>query len=496
MEDTLLEATPNYDPLVAASWDEAAMRQRHALIVEGRGLATGVLRQMLQEQGYRVSVCTSIVDVIAMAREGLTPDIAFVSLARTPNTSTAGLGQLRKLSCLLPVVAVSSSTEAREIIAAIRSGASDALLEPVDSSELSALLQRHVNRPVMDSAHPYQQIPVSANSSLVFCSYRMQKIAAQAALVAKFDLPVLIMGESGTGKEVIAQYIHRMSNCAGRTFLKVNCAAMPSDLLESELLGYEQGAFTGAMKSKPGKFELCDNGTIFLDEIGEMPAGLQAKLLQVLQDGTFSRLGGRTTVKVNARVIAATNVDIKSAITQRRFREDLYYRLNGYSLLIPPLRERREEIPFLLSHFIKTLSAKYARVPVSVSDALVAACTNSPWPGNVRELENFVKRFLVLGDEGMMLEELAACAGPSTSRTNEFATTGLPEAGLKHMVKSLKGEAEAEAISQALFRNGGRHKQTAAELKISYKALLYKIRQYRIEESRDRGLATASAETA
>ena len=221
---------------------------------------------------------------------------------------------------------------------------------------------------------------------------------------------------------------------------------MPADLLESELFGYEPGAFTGAIKSKPGKFEICNNGTIFLDEIGEMPAVLQAKLLQVLQDGSFSRLGSRSSVKVDVRVIAATNIDIKAAIAQKTFREDLYYRLNGFTLKMPPLRERIEEIPILARHFMRKVAAKYERDPLPISPALMQALNSYSWPGNLRELENTIKRYLILADEQAIIDELT----PRPSA--ESPAPGGEDAGgngsLKHLVRNLKGGAESAAIAQ------------------------------------------------
>src|SRR5690349_23079454 len=204
----------------------------------------------------------------------------------------------------------------------------------------------------------------------------------------------------------MARLIHKLSPRAHRTFLKVNCAAVPADLLESELFGYEAGAFTGATHAKPGKFELCNKGTILLDEIGEMPPTLQAKLLHVLQDQQFSRLGSRSVVKVDVRILAATNINIHEALANKRLREDLYYRLNAFTLHIPPLRERKEEIPILLKHFMTRLSEQYARSPLPFTPDLMQACLNHSWPGNLRELGNFVKRYLVLGDEKLAIHEL------------------------------------------------------------------------------------------
>jgi transcriptional regulator with PAS, ATPase and Fis domain len=324
----------------------------------------------------------------------------------------------------------------------------------------------------------------------------MKKIRSQAALVANVDIPVLLLGESGTGKEVLARLIHKLSPRAHRTFLKVNCAAVPADLLESELFGYEVGAFTGATHAKPGKFELCNKGTILLDEIGEMPPGLQAKLLHVLQDQTFSRLGSRTMVKVDVRILAATNINIPEALANKRLREDLYYRLNAFTMSLPPLRDRKEEIPILLKHFMSRMSESYARPPLPLSPPLMEACLRHSWPGNLRELSNFIKRYLVLGDATLAASELQprSDGGAGQHVDGRSATTG-PDSGggLKSLSRTAKDEAEAEAIARALEETNWNRKQAAALLKISYKALLYKIRQYGIAQSRSTHKLSAGA---
>jgi transcriptional regulator with PAS, ATPase and Fis domain len=286
---------------------------------------------------------------------------------------------------------------------------------------------------------------------------------------------------------------------AHRTFLKVNCAAVPADLLESELFGYEAGAFTGATHPKPGKFELCNKGTILLDEIGEMPPLLQAKLLHVLQDQQFSRLGSRSVIKVDVRILAATNIDIPEALATKRLREDLYYRLNAFTMSLPPLRERKEEIPILLKHFMARMSELYARAPLPLSPAMLDACLKHPWPVNLRELSNFVKRYLVLGDELLAVAELQ----PRPDGGNGVRSDGAGKAavasaesgagGLKSLARNAKDEAEAEAISRALEETNWNRKQAAVLLKISYKALLYKIRQYGIAQSRSTHRLSAGA---
>ena len=256
---------------------------------------------------------------------------------------------------------------------------------------------------------------------------------------------------------------------------------MPADLLESELFGYEPGAFTGATRSKPGKFELCNKGTILLDEIGEMPPSLQAKLLHVLQDQTFSRLGGRSVISVDVRILAATNIDVHAALQSKKLREDLYYRLNAFTITLPPLRDRKDEIPILLKHFMTRIAERYARPALPYSLTMLEACMKYNWPGNVRELENFVKRYLILADEAVVIRELESRNGNGVADTNGKPVASAATGGLKGLVRSLKDEAEAEAITKMLEQTNWNRKEAARLLNISYKALLYKTRQYGIE---------------
>jgi two-component system, NtrC family, response regulator AtoC len=319
----------------------------------------------------------------------------------------------------------------------------------------------------------------------------MARVRTHVERVAAVDVPVLLHGESGVGKEVFARLIHRSSPRVHRTFLKVNCAALPPDLLESELFGYEAGAFTGAVKSKPGKFELCNKGTILLDEIGEIPPPLQAKLLQVLQDRQFSRLGGRSLVSVDVRILAATNVNIQQALATKKLRSDLYYRLSAFVILIPPLRERRDEIPHLLNHFMEKFAVQMGRVPKRLSPHEIDVCLRYSWPGNVRELENFVKRYLILDDEEASIAELTRDFGYDNGSFHELPS--LPRldspTDLKGMVRRLKEGAERQAIVLALERAKGNRKEAARSLNISTKALIYKMRQYGIS---DNGSTTVS----
>jgi two-component system, NtrC family, response regulator AtoC len=311
----------------------------------------------------------------------------------------------------------------------------------------------------------------------------MRGILSTVKTIAPTGVSVLITGETGVGKEIVAQLIHKHSARACRPMLKINCAALPNDLLESELFGYESGAFTGAVKAKPGKFDLCHQGTVLLDEIGEMSRPMQAKLLHVLQDGEFTRLGARSNTKVDVRVIAATNIDMERCIADRSFREDLYYRLNTFMLHIPPLRERRQEIPYLLHEMSQRMAAAYQVPPLVMSTRLIAASLQYNWGGNLRELGNFMKRFLILRDEAAAVVELESKIMSQTMAIATSATDGIsesPPAGLKGMVRSTKITTETQLIRETLERNGWNRRVTADQLKISYKALLYKIREYEL----------------
>ncbi len=322
----------------------------------------------------------------------------------------------------VPVLILATTAEMADYEVFARLGAAGVVLKPFVDDALEVAIAKHLLVQKKRPTSP-QEIKLENGHSFVRSSRRMREVEAQAKLVARSDIPVLILGESGTGKEIIAMYTHQMSRRAGKMFLKVNCAAMPADLLESELFGYEQGAFTGAVKSKPGKFEICDGGTIFLDEIGEMPATLQAKLLHVLQDGTFSRLGGRGPTRTDVRVIAATNVNMKEAMARKTFREDLYYRLNGLSLNLPPLRERLDEIPALANYFMRKGAEKYELEPLPLSPNLLSALAQYNWPGNLRELENVINRYLILKDESAVIAELDMARGaPSALRTEPAHT--------------------------------------------------------------------------
>jgi len=441
------------------------------------------IRTLLEVDNYKVETASTGEEAIELVQKGLRPDLVLLDLLMPGIDGLQTLEELRKLQPGLKVVMLSCVSDTRKVVQAIRLGAHDYLTKPFQKAELNRLIDQCLE--TNQQNYPGEVEELADDVFFVAASPVMRKLRSQAALVAVVDIPVLMLGESGTGKEVMARLIHKLSPRAHRTFLKVNCAAVPADLLESELFGYEPGAFTGATHSKPGKFELCNKGTILLDEIGEMPPSLQAKLLHVLQDQQFSRLGGRSVIKVDVRILAATNINIPEALANKRLREDLYYRLNAFTLQIPPLRERKEEIPILLKHFMSRMSEQYARAPLPFTPELMQACLSYSWPGNLRELNNFIKRYLVLGDEKLAIHELhphGSDAGASQSDP-ALRNSGDAPGGLKSLSRTAKDGAEAEAIARALEETNWNRKQAAAMLQISYKALLYKIRQYGIAQT-------------
>src|SRR6202453_2096435 len=452
------------------------------------------IKTLLEVDDYKVETASTGEEALERVQKGLRPDLVLLDLLMPGIDGLETLEQLRKLQPGVKVVMLSCVSDTRKVVQAIRLGAHDYLTKPFQKSELDTVVDQCLG--TNQQNYPGEVEEVGDEVFFVAASPVMRKLRSQAALVANVDIPVLMLGESGTGKEVMAKLIHKLSPRAHRTFLKVNCAAVPADLLESELFGYEAGAFTGANHAKPGKFELCNKGTILLDEIGEMPPLLQAKLLHVLQDQTFSRLGSRTMIKVDVRILAATNINIPEALANKRLREDLYYRLNAFTMSLPPLRERKEEVPILLKHFMSRMSESYARPPLPLSPPLMEACLKHSWPGNLRELSNFIKRYLVLGDATLAASELQprSDGGAGQHVDGRSAAAGVDSSGgLKSLSRNAKDEAEAEAIARALEETNWNRKQAAALLKISYKALLYKIRQYGIAQSRSTHKLSAGA---
>ena len=323
------------------------------------------------------------------------------------------------------------------------------------------------------------------NRFFIAASPTMMRLYRDIRVLAPVDIPVLILGESGVGKEIVAMLLHKYHANAEKKLLNINCAALPNELLESELFGYEAGAFTGATKSKPGMFELANKGTLLLDEIGEMSPRMQAKLLHVLQDGSFSRLGALSSSRADVRILAATNINMQDAILEKRFRQDLYYRLNTLTIVVPPLRERREEIPLLMEQMFRRGAVDLGR-PLISSSRIVEVAQEYHWPGNLRELRNFVTRTLILQDEEAAYNDLCAKIRPRSTPPVKDTLAEVPinrapiPIGMKNAVTEVKNEVEIRMLLDALSASGWNRRKAAASLNISYRALLYKIQQHRL----------------
>src|SRR5271170_7904505 len=467
------------------------------LVVDDEPSIRKYLQTLLEVDGFDVSTVSSGKDALRIVGQGERPDYIILDVLMPEMDGLETLRQLMQVDRSLNVLMLSCSNETNTVVEAIRLGALDYLTKPFEKPELDAAFlkcrQKKELRSENKSLREYCEA-LTEDLSFLAASPQMVRIRQQILQIAPVDVPVFICGESGVGKEVVARMIHLRSKRRNQAFVKVNCAALPGELLESELFGYEQGAFTGAVRAKPGKFELANRGTIFLDEIAEMSTHLQAKLLHVLQDGQFSRLGARATVNVDVRVLAATNMDVKDAMRSGRFREDLYYRLNVLSIHVPPLRERTTEIPLLFRHFLAKYSEKYAKPAPDPSKHLLEAALRYPWPGNLRELENFVKRYVILEDDEGSFRELLEMTGQQHRTAPREDPQPPKEQGLKALVRGLKDEAEMEAIADALEKTNWCRKDAAKMLGISYKALLYKMRQFNLDSGR--GSRSAAAKEA
>jgi two-component system response regulator AtoC len=458
------------------------------LVVDDEPSIRKYLHTLLEVDGFEVSTVSAGKEALECISRGERPDFIILDVLMPEMDGLETLQALLKLNQNLNIIMLSCSNEVGTVVEAIRLGAHDYLTKPFEKPELDAALLKCRKKKQLSAENlalrEYCE-QLTEDLSFLAASPQMLKIRQQILQIAPVDVPVFISGESGVGKEVVARMVHLRSTRRHQPFVKVNCAALPGELLESELFGYEQGAFTGAVRSKPGKFELANKGTIFLDEIAEMSPHLQAKLLHVLQDGQYSRLGGRSIIHVDVRVLAATNMEVKEAMRSGRFREDLYYRLNVLSLHIPPLRERTEEIPLLFRHFLVKYSEKFQKQPAEPSSHVLEATLRYPWPGNLRELENFVKRYVILeDDQGSFRELLELTAAQQRVAPRAEAAAPPREQGLKALVRGLKDEAEMEAIADALEKTNWCRKDAARLLGISYKALLYKIRQFNLDTAR------------
>jgi two-component system response regulator AtoC len=459
------------------------------------------LETALKYQGYTVESAPDGEEVLAclQATPAISAVVLDMGMPRRDGLDT--LKEIRRCSPNLPVIMMSGSASPLNAVQAMKNGASDFIMKPVQPEDLRKSLKQALD--IRAAAKPPEAPGLYKREMLFGNSPQMREMQRFIGQISWSDAPVLVQGETGAGKEVLARELHARSRRAKKPFLKLNCAALPSELVESELFGYERGAFTGAFQKKLGMFELADGGTILLDEIGDMDVRLQAKLLQVLQDQCFQRLGGKETITVDVRIIAATHRDLPQAIAANLFREDLYYRLNVVSLRVPPLRERREDILPLAEMLLRKHSPAGAPLPV-IPASTAHIFLKCSWPGNIRQLENVIRNFLILRDERLIerylcptTESRASTPAPPdvaeperraidlgpTSRGDAASDVDDSIPDLKR-VANANLDAERVAITAALKRTNWNRRHAAVLLKIDYKGLLYKMKKLSIKKDK------------
>ena len=447
------------------------------LIVEDRQSLAEMLKATLENEGFRAVLAGNVNSAFKSLKEEKI-DLVLTDLKLPGKSGIEVLKASREEDSLRPVIIMTAYGSVEGAVQAMRLGAYDFITKPFDTEHLVLLIKRALEnqRLVAENIILKEEMGQKFMPVIIGKSPVINEVAQKLKRVAPLKSTVLLLGESGTGKELFARAIHYLSPRRDYPFIAINCAAIPERLLESELFGHEKGAFTGADKTKPGKLELAHPGTVFLDEVGELDLSLQAKLLRVLQEGEIERVGGARPMKIDVRVVAASNKDLGKEVQEKNFREDLYYRLNVFPLQIPPLRDRREDIPLLAEYFLKKYSGEIKRGEKALAgEALQSLCSYN-WKGNVRELENTIERAVILCDGDTIRSEhlcLAPCAPENAPLSMDRP--------LEEISKQAQRIAETERIKQALATARGNKTKAANALQVSYKTLLTKIKEYGLE---------------
>jgi DNA-binding NtrC family response regulator len=452
------------------------------LIIEDKESMLDMLKQTLEAEGYQVTPAKDGAEGIRKLSDERI-GLVLTDLKLPKKDGFEVLKAVKQDNPLLPVIVMTAFGTIETAVKAVKQGAYDFLTKPFDTDHLLMLIKRALDASRMATENILLKEEFAEQLGLpkiIGKSVQMQEIMNKIQKVAPTNASVLVHGESGTGKELFARAIHYLSLRKDAPFIAINSAAIPRELLESELFGYERGAFTGADARKLGKLELADKGTVFLDEIGDMDIALQAKMLRVLQEQVIERVGGGKPIKIDVRIVAATNKDIEKAVTAQLFREDLFYRLNVFPITIPPLRERRDDIPALAQNFLNKYSAEVRKGPLTISDEAMDILMKSPWKGNVRELENVIERAVIYAEGGAIRSQ---DLGISESSIIGALAEHVPMDGpLQDVAQAATRIAESRRIRQALKQTGGNKSRAAEVLQVSYKTLLTKIKDYQLEE--------------
>jgi len=452
------------------------------LVIDDDPKVPWILSEGLGEN-YRIISARNGVEGIQMVTKEK-PELVLLDIKMPGLSGMEVLDKVKTIDGNLDVIMLSGHGDTQNVVESIRRGASEFINKPFNIEEVEIHIRTALekNRLKKEVTRLKSKLEAkSAYDTLIGDSPQMLAVKNVIEQVADSELTVLILGESGTGKEIVARMLHALSSRAQKPFTKVNCAAIPRELLEAELFGYEKGAFTGAVKNKPGRFEVASTGTIFLDEIGDMPLELQSKLLQVLEQNEFIRVGGLQTVRVDVRIVCATNKNVEEALQKGIIREDLFYRLNEITIQLPPLREKSEDIPLLVDHFLQRYRILYERDFLGLSPEALKALKEYSWPGNVRQLENLIKQIVVRNDESMVFELSERIATETSSGGPEPPSSRAEgELSLKRRISALVTQEEKKVISEALRRTNWNRRKAAKLLEISYRSLLYKIKDYGI----------------
>jgi nitrogen regulation protein NR(I) len=454
------------------------------LIVDDEMNIRKVLAAMLKREGYEATMAADGEQGLAVLAR--TPvDVVVTDLVMPRMGGMALLARVAAECPDVPVIVITAHGTVDSAVQALKAGAFDYVTKPFEQEELKKVIAKAARAHEIDR-RSVRAPPAGEKAPLIGQSAAMRRIFEIVARVAESPSTVLITGESGTGKELVARELHLGSARRDKPLIKVNCAAIPKDLVESELFGYEKGAFTGAVGSKPGRFELADGGTLFLDEIGEIPVEMQVKLLRALQESEFERVGGIKTLRVDVRLIAATNRDLSALIADGRFREDLYYRLAVVPISLPPLRERREDIPLLAEHFIAKYNGRLGKQVQGIETEAMQALLAYSWPGNIRELENLMERSVLFADGSVIraaslpdtVRGQAAAPGQPIAAMGPLGAIVAPSgASMKEIVRQAQAELEKELISRALEDTGHNVTRAARKLQISRKSLQVKMKE-------------------
>jgi len=470
--------------------------KKQVLVADDEANLRRVLAAILTRDGYDVHMAEDGVAALEFLREHHL-DLVITDLKMPRMDGMELLREVQRMDRQLPVIMLTAHGTVDNAVEALKLGAIDYLTKPFDQTEIRNVVQKALRtRDLSQQDAPIEQGPLSSNVGarygIIGQSPRIVEVYSILDRVADSPTTVLITGESGTGKELIARALHENSSRRDKPFIKVNCAAIPKDLVESELFGHEKGAFTTAVSSKPGRFELADKGTLFLDEVGELPPEMQVKLLRVLQESEFERVGGIKTIRVNVRLVAATNRDLKREIQQGNFREDLYYRLNVVTIALPALRERVTDIPYLVDFFLEKFNQRLKKQVTGVTPEAQTRLCAYGWPGNIRELENVLERAVLFADgtriqeENLTPEVRGGLAGARSAQSVSVGPVDDSADGLKEKVKAAASRVERELIVRALDQTSGNVTHAARLLKISRKGLQLKMKELGLRERDER----------